>query len=60
MITENIKYDIGGNGPLLILDTKGLSRGKNYTIGCELFNEMGIMEKKSIAISKVNTMIYIQ
>lgn len=53
-MSENIKYNIiGVNGPVLILDTKELIRGKNYTVGCELYDEIAILEKKSLAMAKV-------
>lgn len=42
------------NGPVLILDTKGLTRGNNYTIGCELHNDNVFLEKKTTAMAKVN------
>ncbi|KAL4120652.1 hypothetical protein QTP88_013303 [Uroleucon formosanum] len=53
IITENSKYNIVGvNGPVLILDTKGLTRGNNYTIGCELHNDNVFLEKKTTAMAK--------
>ncbi|XP_029343154.1 uncharacterized protein LOC100569014 isoform X2 [Acyrthosiphon pisum] len=53
IITENSKYNIiGVNGPVLILDTKGLTRGNNYTIGCELHNDIVFLEKKTTAMAK--------
>ncbi|XP_022176658.1 uncharacterized protein LOC111038034 isoform X2 [Myzus persicae] len=52
-ITENSKYNIiGVNGPVLILDTKGLTRGNNYTVGCELHNDIVFLEKKTTAMAK--------
>ncbi|XP_060835068.1 uncharacterized protein LOC132918035 [Rhopalosiphum padi] len=52
-ITDNSKYNIiGVNGPVLILDTKGLIRGKNYTIGCELHNDIVFPGKKTTAMAK--------
>jgi len=42
------------NGPVLVLDTKGLTRGNNYTIGCELHNDILFVEKKTTAMAKVN------
>ncbi|KAL5243643.1 hypothetical protein ACI65C_011053 [Semiaphis heraclei] len=52
-ITENSKYNIiGVNGPVLILDTKGLTRGNNYTIGCELHDDILFVEKKTTAMAK--------
>jgi len=38
----------------LILDTKELTRGNNYTIGCELHNDIVFVEKKTTAMAKVN------
>jgi len=46
------------NGPVLILDTKGLTRGNNYTIGCELHNDIVFLEKKTTAMAKVNLYEY--
>jgi len=42
------------NGPVLILDTKGLIPDKNYTIGCELYNDIIYPGKKTTAMAKVN------
>lgn len=40
----------------MILDTNGLRPNENYTIGCELYNEINIQETKTTAMAKVNTL----
>lgn len=46
------------NGPVLIIDTKDLSLDKNYTVGCELYNEITTQDKKPLAMAKVTWWVY--
>lgn len=58
-MNENVKYNIiGVNGPILILDTKELNRDKNYSVGCDLFNEIAIKKKNLLPLAKVSIQVY--
>lgn len=57
-MNENVKYNINGvNGPILILDTKELNRDKNYSVGCDLFNEIAIKKKNVLPLAKVSIQV---